>query len=89
MQTTITSVSNPRWSNPEHTTIDCEITTSRFGEEILPFTAAKNDVEQHGREIFAAIVTGEFGPIAAYIPPPEPVTLTPDQQPTVDGAQTL
>lgn len=83
MQTTLTSVSSPRWSNPEHTTIDCDITTSQFGAEVLPFTASPNDVEPHGRGIFADIVAGKYGAIAEYVAPPEPV------QPAVDGTQTL
>ena len=83
MQAILTSVSNPIWANKEHTAIDCKITTSQFGDEVLPFTADSNDVEAHGRAIFAAIVAGEYGPIAEYVAPPEPV------QPTVEGAQTL
>lgn len=83
MQATLTSVRNPRWANAEQTTIDCEITTSQFGDEILPFTASANDVEAHGRGIFADIVAGKYGPIAAYVPPEPPV------QPVVQGAQTL
>jgi hypothetical protein len=80
MQSTLTSLTNPRWSNAELTTIDCEITTSQFGDEILPFTASQNDCEAHGRGIFADIVAGNYGPIAEYVPPPEP------EQPVVDGA---
>jgi len=83
MQAILTSLSNPRWSNAEQTRIDCEITTSQFGEEVLPFTADQFDVEPHGRAIFADIVSGTYGPIAEYVAPPEQV------QPTVDGAQTL
>jgi hypothetical protein len=47
--------------------IDCEITTSQFGDEVLPFTASSNDVEPHGRELFKQIVEGKFGTIAEYI----------------------
>lgn len=83
MQATLTSLTNPRWVNAEQTAIDCEITTSQFGDEVLPFTASQNDVEAHGRAIFADIVAGTYGPIAAYVATPEPV------QPAVDGAQTL
>ena len=85
MQAFLTSLSNPRWSNVEHTTIDCEITTSQLGDEVLPFTADQNDVEAHGRAIFASIVAGNYGPIGAYVAPPEPE----QNQPTVEGAQTL
>ena len=83
MQAILTSLTNPRWSNAEHTTIDCEITTSQFGDEVLPFTAAQNDVEAHGRAIFADLVAGVYGPIAEYVLPPKPV------QPVTEGAQTL
>jgi len=80
MQAILTSVSNPRWVNAEQTMIDCEITTSQFGDEVLPFTASPNDSEAHGRAIFADLVAGKYGPIADYV---EPV------QPEVEGAQTL
>lgn len=83
MQALLTSLTNPRWSNAEHTMIDCNITTSQFGDEVLPFTASSTDVEAHGRAIFADLVAGVYGPIAEYVAPPEPV------QPTVEGAQTL
>lgn len=73
MQSNLTSISNPRWSNAEHTAIDCEITTSQFGDEVLPFTADQNDVEPHGRAIFADIVAGKYGSISQYVAPPTSV----------------
>lgn len=76
MQTTLTSVINPRWANADQTIIDCEIATSQFGDEVLPFTANSNDVEAHGRQIFADLVAGKYGPIGEYVPLP-PVTATP------------
>ena len=72
MNAQLTSLTNPRWADADQTLIDCEITTSQFGEEILPFTASANDPEPHGRSIFADIVAGKYGPIAEYVPPPEP-----------------
>jgi hypothetical protein len=66
MQATLTSLSNPRWANAEQTAIDCEITTSQFGDEVLPFTASAADCEAHGRAIFADIVAGKYGPIAEF-----------------------
>lgn len=83
MQSTLTSVTSPVWANAEHTQIDCFITTSQFGGEQLPFTADENDVEPHGRAIFADLVAGKYGAIGEYVAPPETV------QPTVQGAQTL
>lgn len=70
MQTVLTSLTNPRWANAEQTAIDCDITTSQFGAEVLPFSADLNDVEPHGRAVFADLAAGKYGPIAQYIPPP-------------------
>lgn len=66
----ITSVSSPKWANEEKTLIDCEITTQLFGDEVLPFTASPDDCESYGREVFAEIISGKYGPIAEYVPPP-------------------
>ncbi len=70
MNAYLISVSTPRWANQEHTAIDCEITTSQFGTESLPFTASQNDIEAHGRAIFFDLVAGVYGPVADYVPPP-------------------
>jgi hypothetical protein len=67
MQTQLKSLKAPRWANAEHTMIDCEITTSQFGDEVLPFTACQNDVESHGQTIFKDIVDGKYGDIAEYV----------------------
>lgn len=77
MQSTLTSLTNPVWADAEHTRIDCVITTSQFGDEQLPFTADQNDVEPHGRALFAAIVAGDYGAIGEYVAPLEPVLPTP------------
>jgi hypothetical protein len=69
MKQTLTSLANPHWVNAEHTLIDCEITTDKYDDEVLPFTANASDPEEFGRLIFQALVNGEFGPIAAYTPP--------------------
>lgn len=83
MKAILTSLFNPRWVDFERTAIDCEITTSQFGDEPLPFTASLNDVEPHGRAIFADLMAGKYGLIGEYVAP-KPVV-----QPTTQGAQTL
>ena len=50
------------------TVIDCEINHPVYGW--IPFTATSDDVEQHGRDIFAAIEAGQAGTIVDYVPPP-------------------
>jgi hypothetical protein len=71
MQSQLTSLTNPRWADQARTMIDCEITTSQFGNEVLPFTASPSDTEPHGRAIFADLVAGKYGPVADYTPPVE------------------
>lgn len=53
-------------------TIDCEIEHPRYGW--IPFTASPDDVEARGREAHAAILAGDFGPVADYVAPviPDP-----------------
>jgi hypothetical protein len=64
-----TQVKNPKWSNAEHTSIDCEVNFVSISEEFVPFTAIPNDLYQHTREIFARCVAGDFGTIAEYETP--------------------
>jgi hypothetical protein len=51
----------------EKTKIDCAVAFVDAG--ILLFTADKNDLEPHGREIFERAVAGEFGEIGEYVAP--------------------
>lgn len=77
-----TNVQNLKWSNQEHTLIDCEVTFETIGT--VPFTASLNDTEQHGRDIYAKAVANEFGIISEYVGPP--VVFAPTQ-PTVSDLQ--
>lgn len=47
--------------------IDCEYSHHRFGW--IPFTASADDPEPLGRDLYASAAAGEFGPVAAYVPP--------------------
>lgn len=62
---------NPVWANSEQTTINLLIKWDNFKEE-LPFTADPNDCEQHGRDIFALALAGNFGEIAGFHTTQEP-----------------
>jgi len=80
-----THVENMKYVAEDQTAIDCDV----YFEDILgptPFTANMYDSAPHGKEIFNAIVSGVYGPIEAYVPPPAP---TEAPQPTVEGTQTL
>ena len=58
---------NPIWANRSQTMINL---TVRFGhiDRELPFAADANDVEAHGREMFAMAQAGQFGEIAPFNP---------------------
>lgn len=63
MKSKLTALICPQWSNIDHTEIDCHISTTQFGNLLFPFTASLNDIEPHGRAIFADIVAGNYGVI--------------------------
>ena len=47
--------------------IDCECQWSHLGDdtqEWFPFTASPDDIEQHGKDLYNAIVDGDHGAIA-------------------------
>jgi hypothetical protein len=87
MTTTITSVKNIIYANDIGDAINCDITTAQFGDEVLPYTATSYDPDPSGRDFYTALKAGNYGPIAPYTPPPEPEAA--ENQPSVDGAQTL
>lgn len=73
-------VRNPQYSNADGTTIDVELNHPEYGW--MPFTASPDDPEELGRDIYAAAIAGEYGPVAPYVaPPPEP-------EPTIPQAVT-
>ncbi|MCK9917859.1 hypothetical protein MXD81_52845 [Microbacteriaceae bacterium K1510] len=67
----ILSARNPKWVGEDGRAINCLVKTNTLVEEV-PFTASMDDVEPHGRELFARCVAGEFGEIA----PVEPLKFT-------------
>ena len=67
-----TNVTNPQWANAEQTTINCVVDFEGIG--LCPFSAVADGDYEHTHEIFARCVAGDFGPIAAYIPPAPPTT---------------
>jgi hypothetical protein len=81
-----TSVTNPIWSNQEHTIIDCMVVFTELGTTPVPFTASQNTVYPYETEIFNDCAAGRYGPVAAYVPPPpapEP-TASQNKQQAVD-----
>jgi hypothetical protein len=60
-------IKEPVWANEEKDAVNCIIKFENIDTEI-PFTAKSTDVEQHGKQAFSRIISGEFGGIGDYIP---------------------
>jgi len=70
MTITLISAANPQYANAEGTAISLDCEFSHLSGEIYSFRAMPNDVEAHGREVYARAAAGEFGTIAPYVAPP-------------------
>ena len=62
---------NMRWADAEHTQILMDVVFDHLRDEV-PFRADPNDVEEHGRELYARAAAGDFGPVGDYEAPPPP-----------------
>jgi hypothetical protein len=70
-----TDVKNPVYGAADNSAIVCQVKFDAF-PDYVPFNAMATDSENHGQEIYAAIVAGTYGPIGAYVVP----VITPQQQ---------
>ncbi|WP_223512651.1 tail fiber assembly protein [Pseudomonas sp. GL-B-19] len=68
-----THVLTPQWMDAAHTAINVMLVTEEQGT--IPFTATPDDSTSYGPEIYARVVAGEFGEIAAYEPPSDAALL--------------
>lgn len=83
-------VKNLQWENAAHTFFSCVVKYKQFEEE-HPSGVNGVDTTTHIREIWEKANAGDYGLIAEYIAPPEPVEPVPltTEQPIVIGAQLL
>ena len=65
----IITARNPKWSTENKSAINVEVLFDSFNN-YLPFTARSGDSEAHGRELYSRALSGEFGVVAEYTPPP-------------------
>ena len=79
MDITLVAVRNPKWvtildqaGNPiikedgnNYKVVNCEAQWEHLGDMWMPFTADKYDPEQHGKDLYAALINGDHGEIAA------------------------
>jgi hypothetical protein len=83
-------VKNCKWANSEHSSIECEVMFDDIkSEEWTPFGANPLDHYEHGREIFAKAIAGEFGIVQEYV---EPIVEIPKKtltDPTIEVTPTV
>jgi len=65
---TIQTVTDPIYANEAGTAINCMVKFEEF-PTALPFTASPNDPEEYGRQLYANLVAGVYGPVAPYVKP--------------------
>lgn len=68
-----TNVVNPRWGNEAHTELIVDVNFNHLPEDLVPFNAAPHDCTEHGPKIYADVMAGMYGSIAAFVPEPEQV----------------
>lgn len=85
---TIEYVKDLKWENTEHTLFSCVVKYEEFNEE-HPTGVNATDHYAHIKEIWQKGNAGEYGIIAEYTPPPAPVSAPEEEQPVVQGTQTL
>jgi hypothetical protein len=74
-----TEVKNPKWSNVEHTRVDCEVNFTHLPMKFVPFTADPSDVMEYSADIFNRCIAGEFGPITEHVASPAPIAPTKEE----------
>lgn len=60
------SVSNPVWYDSAHTMVTVDVVFPHLGDASVKFVASPNDGMEYGREMFDAIVAGQYGVIAEH-----------------------
>lgn len=70
----------PVFSSFDRSSVDLIVKFSHLAEEV-PFTASRNDPAEHGRELYARAISGEFGKVGPY------TGLTPTEQAVADKRQ--
>lgn len=63
----LTNIHSVQWADADGIIINMIGLHPVYGE--IPFAARADDIEEHGRDLFARAVAGEFGPVADYAGP--------------------
>lgn len=63
----------------ENGNINSEVHFSGF-DDFIPFTASPDDPEAHGRQLYAALKAGKYGPVGPFTVTPEMIQAAKDQK---------
>lgn len=63
---TYENVSNPVWFDAAHTMVTVDVVFPDLSASAVKFNASPLDVMDYGREIYADLVAGKYGPIAEH-----------------------
>lgn len=69
MPYTYTSVSDPVYATPDDSKVRVTVKFDHLPNPVL-FVANPKDVEPHGRQIYADVIAGKYGPIGPYVAVP-------------------
>ncbi|WP_429091740.1 tail fiber assembly protein [Aeromonas veronii] len=69
MEIEVITAANPRHFAGDQESITLDVRFSHL-EEVVEFTARRDDAERHGRELYSRAVFGEFGEIKVITPLP-------------------
>ena len=75
---TVETVTDLKWCDAEQANIECQVKYAEFNE-IHPTGVNGTCQDRHIKEIWTKALAGEYGVIAAYVPPPLPPALTTEQ----------
>ena len=70
---TVESITDIVYRTEDKQHINCKVKFAEFNE-VHPFTASITDPEDHGVSIYNEIISGKYGAIGDYVPPPPPTT---------------
>jgi hypothetical protein len=85
---TIEYVKDMQWCDAEHTMFECMVKYAEFNEE-HPSGINGVDPYPHIKEIWTKGNAGEYGLIAEYVAPEEPVIEAAEDQPNASGVENL
>ena len=68
MSRTVVTLTNPIYTRVDKTGIDCKIKFAEL-DMVIDFHSTLEDPEPYGKQIYANLIAGKYGPIADYVEP--------------------